>query len=164
MDNPTDPRTLDNLFALIDSGTEANLEMALQLSVNLPDEWKWVHKYLKSRKRLPRQYFSWYAMFAECVKYNHDTVMVWNILDAQNQVPFRIPKDTEYSMTEVMQGVALELHWQLFRVNARSPEQDLHHLEYELRKNPYRHATTGFDQAVNKALGLLSKIIKLLPH
>lgn len=49
MYRPIDTKIIDNLRALIDSGKEENLEMAMYLSVNLPPEWRWLHTYCSGR-------------------------------------------------------------------------------------------------------------------
>jgi hypothetical protein len=44
--------TITNLRALIDSGKRENIEMAANLSVNLPDEWQWLHRHCKAKLEL----------------------------------------------------------------------------------------------------------------
>ena len=147
MDNP---KTLDNLLALIDSGKEENLEMALQLSVNLADEWKWIQTMLQSRKRLPTGYRSWYEAYAKAAEFDHERIMFPVLTDG------KVDHQT-YTMTEIHQGVALELHWELFRVDQRSLIDDARHLKYVLaERNGY--------PTKNEVIDLSSKIIKLLPR
>ena len=107
MDNP---KTTENLFELIDSGKEENLEMALQLSVNLAPEWRWIHVMLQSRKRLPTGYRSWYEAYAKAVEFDHERILFPVMADG------KVDYQT-YTMTEIHQGVALDLHYQLFRID-----------------------------------------------
>ena len=160
MDNP---KTTENLFELIDSGKEENLEMALQLSVNLPPEWKWIRQYLQSKKRLPKHYNSWYAVYADAVKYNHPRVC---FIEPDDQVPFYnspTSKRYEFSMEEIHQGVALELHWQLFRVTHRELEREAKLAKYEIDRATGRPEYAGMPLPKNKAIQLMCRIVDLLP-
>ena len=121
-------KTLDNLIALIDSGKEENLEMALQLSVNLAPEWRWINVMIQSRKRLPTGYRSWYEAYAKVVEYDHERILFPVMTDG------KVDHQT-YTMTEIHQGVALELHYQLFRIDRAkliagivNTEQAVHHM------------------------------------
>ncbi len=107
---PTESKTLENLLALIDSGKEENLEMALQLSANLADEWKWINVMIQSRKRLPTGYRSWYEAYAKAVEFDHERILFPVMADG------KVDYQT-YTMTEIHQGVALDLHYQLFRID-----------------------------------------------
>ena len=125
MDNP---KTTENLFELIDSGKEENLEMALQLSVNLALEWRWINVMIQSRKRLPTGYRSWYEAYAKAVEFDHERILFPVMTDGKAD-------HQTYTMTEIHQGVALELHYQLFRIDRAkliagivNTEQAVHHM------------------------------------
>ena len=147
MDNP---KTLDNLFALIDSGKEENLEMALQLSVNLAPEWKWIQVMLQSRKRLPTGYRSWYEAYAKAVEFDHESILFPVLNDG------KVNHQT-YTMTEIHQGVALELHWQLFRLDSRELWVDVSNMEFMVGNHLKHPRELG-------TIDLLYRIVKLLPR
>lgn len=157
-------KSLNNLFALIDSGKEENLEMALQLSVNLAPEWKWVHRYLQSKKRLPRHYNSWYAVYADAAKYDHERIQ---ILDPNHYLPtVRSPTCTvyEFSMSEIHQNVALEMHWEMFGVSHREMEREAKIAKYEMDRVAGMPVYAGMNVPKNKAIQLMCRIIDLLPR
>lgn len=154
MDNP---KTTENLFELIDSGKEENLEMALQLSVNLAPEWRWIHVMLQSRKRLPTGYRSWYEAYAKAVEFDHERILFPVMTDGKAD-------HQTYTMTEIHQGVALELHWQLFRLDARELWNETKQLEYELSRTRCSPVMAGLNVPKSKALDFVFKIIKLLPR
>lgn len=153
MDRPT---ILNNLFALIDSGKEENLEMALQLSVNLADEWKWIHVMLQSRKRLPTGCRSWYDAYAKAVKYDLERIRFSVLADGKVD-------DQTYTMTEIHQGVALELHWLLFRQEFFELKNETRRMEFDFQRN-YFAPIQNQDRAKLMPIELLDKITNLLPR
>lgn len=123
-------KSLENLCALIDSGKEENLEIALRLSHALTDEWRWIHRMLQSRKRLPKGSKSWYQVFALAVQFDLDRVQV--ISNAKRGET----ETKEYSMFEIHQGVTLELHYKLFRFELGRMYDDLN-LAYDGLQRQY---------------------------
>jgi len=145
-------KTLKNLLALIDSGEEENLEMALQLSHNLEDDWRWIHTMLQSKKRLPKGTKSWYQVYALAITYDHDRVQVIH-------EPKRGKTETiEYSMFEIHQGVALELHYKLFRLELNKLYGDLNLVYDGLQRN---HVPSDLIKQ-NACVSLASWVIDLL--
>ena len=123
-------KSLNNLCALIDSGKEENLEIALRLSHALADEWKWIHTMLQSKKRLPKGSTSWYQVFALAVKFDLDRVQVISN-SKQGETETK-----EYSMFEIHQGVTLEMHYKLFRLELGKLYDDLN-LAYDGLQRQY---------------------------
>ena len=122
-------RSLENLCELIDSGKEENLELALQVSVNLPKEFEWLHKYLRSFKRLPSNFTSWYHLYSEVVGYRLETVCVVEHYRVSSTL--RLPKFPEhrFHMSEITENVANELHYKLFRMEHPQLRADLEEVE-----------------------------------
>ena len=151
-------KTLDNLLALIDSGKEENVEMALQLSVNLADEWKWIRQYLQSKKRLPKQYVSWYALYADMVKYDNERVIVLEPNHILATATSASCSRYEFRMSEIHQNVALELHWELFRANYNEMIAHAKNDEWAINNKYGPHVTKS------KAMPVLFRILDLLPR
>lgn len=143
--------TLKNLFAWIDSGKEENLEMALQLSVNLADEWKWIHVMLQSKKRLPTGFRSWYEVYAKAVVFDQERVLIPVYSDG------KVDHDT-YTMTEIHQGVALELHWELFRIDRAKLIAGIVNTEHAVRN------MVGPNVTRSTLLQLGDMVVRILPR
>jgi hypothetical protein len=158
------PKTLDNLLALIDSGKEEDLEMALQLSVNLAPEWKWIRHYLQSKKRLPKQYVSWYAIYADMVKYDNERVIVLEPNHILATATSPSCTSYEFHMSEIHQNVALELHWELFGVTHRELEREAKLAKYEMDRAAGMPVYAGLNVPKNKAIQLMCRIVDLLPR
>jgi|SRR5690349_9701106 len=153
--------SIENLRRLIDSGKRENIEIAANMSMNLPDEWQWLHRCAIAKYRLPPQYPSWYALYSECVKYNVHTVKIPRLTTfsaKQNTAPVSsINKDYEWvemSMFEINENVSLEIHF-LFSANNR----------YELiSENQNMRRLNQMDRTlITKTKELASRIIDLLP-
>lgn len=148
-------KSLENLCALIDSGEEENLEMALQLSVNLPREFEWLHKYLRSFKRLPSNFTSWYHLYSEVVGYGLETVSVVEPFSVVATI--RPPKFPEhrFHMSEIAENVANELHYKLFRMEHQQLKGDLEIVEDSLFR------LKGFTDTTNTCVNLAKWAINL---
>jgi len=148
-------RSLENLCELIDSGKEENLELALQVSVNLPKEFEWLHKYLRSFKRLPSNFTSWYHLYSEVVGYGLETVTVVEHYRVLSNL--RLPKFPEhrFRISEIAENVANELHYKLFRMENPQLKADLEEVEDSIFR------LKGFTDTKNTCVSLAKWAINL---
>jgi len=135
--------TITNLRALIDSGKRENIEMAAQLSVNLPDEWQWLHRHCKAKLYLPDPFPSWYAVFAEYVKYDQDVVQVVQMPTFNISHTVQGSGKVNYgtiSMYQIHQNVANEFHYLMLGAEAFHLSREIAIAEHNLNSQYLRIA------------------------
>jgi hypothetical protein len=121
--------TITNLRALIDSGKRENIEMAAQLSVNLPDEWQWLHRYCKAKLDLPKNYASWYEMYCESVKFQGSERVHFLWMEGYEV------KDAIFYQRDIQANVANEFHYLMLDHNPQTISRDISVIDYEISRN-----------------------------
>lgn len=158
--------TIENLLKLLDSGKEENIEMAMQLYANLdfPHEYQWLKKYLIAKKRLPKQYPSWYLVYCAAIKIDHYRIQI--------QIPRELtqrpsPEPTydvfEFTIQELYENVANELHFMMRDVNAHqlidATRKASYALRFEEEKNTMFYPK---EDKPNLAIVLANKLLNLI--
>jgi len=126
--------TITNLRALIDSGKRENIEMAAQLSVNLPDEWQWLHRYCKAKLYLPKNYASWYAMYCESVKFQGSERVHFQWMEGYEV------KDAIFYQRDIQANVANEFHYLMLGAEAFHLSREIAIAEHNLNSQYLRIA------------------------
>lgn len=141
---------------LIESGAPENLEMAVQLTANCTDEFRWLHGYCVARTQLPPQYASWYALYAEVVKYCRERVLIPKEFYGMDRQGINA---WEFRMTDIQENVTNELHYMMFRERAHEISRDMHTTRHALQ----HHYGVGLEEAGrNKTLELSGRLLRLL--
>jgi len=127
--------TITNLRALIDSGKRENIEMAAQLSVNLPDEWQWLHRHCKAKLELPPLYPSWYAVYIETVKYEGNQRITFNWMEGLVHM-----KQAIFYQSDIRENVANEFHYLMLGTEAFHLSREISIVEHNLNSQYLRIA------------------------